>query len=714
MLTAREACIEAYLDAGYRLFDCYTHDKTPCIKDWQNAPAGYRPTSVTYGVPLGDDDLILDYDSRRDPQKTQLKDFWNECQLENMPTTFLVQTKDGYHIYGHKPLDWKVRGSTVPGYPAIEIKSKGRYVIGAGSLHPSGIYYQVYSGTPKSVVDFPQSILVKCKKPDEMISSSPGVCDDSEATQQRYIQWIRDGGHVRGLFEVACTGKDYGLSAGTMEQIIYTHCNPFWETPATLADIRDRIDHAFLYGQNLPGSKNTASTAFASVAAESNNCKHGNRILEIFEPLWDQAIGKYKDPESGETKTFTKGIKPSTPSILAQCAITNYRDSRNPTVEIINPLFDLFRFNQFSQDIEFKHAAPWHYPNEQVKAWRQVDSSLMSVWLSQHTPIINPEEKQIERAVLALAYNDQYHPVKQYLRSITWDGTPRLDTWLTTYAGSPDTIYIREIGKNTLIAACARVETPGCQHDSSLVFEGEQDAGKTSIVRILGGEHYADVRIDPRQKDTFINMLGNWFMELSEMAFMREVDVEATKRFLTITTDVLRLPYERRGIKIPRQSIFTGTVNPKHTGYLRDITGNRRFWVCPTGEIDLEGLREVRDQLFAEAFQRFQAGEKWHITNPQIRQMAKAEAEKRLVKEVWQEDIEAYLNDPNTSKPDALTTRWIALYILGISPQNKDHRVQTRIAHAMQMLGYQNVPRRTSNGSQRVWVSKRFIDLEGF
>lgn len=709
-LETRETIIQAYLDAGYRLFDCFTYDKSPVDPGWKLTPPGVKPTSTTYGIPLGDDDLILDYDGRRDPSKLQLVEFWNECGLSFPQPTFTVRTNDGCHIYYHKPLDWKVRGSTVPGYPAIEIKSKGQYVIAAGSLHKSGTIYQVVRGTPATVIEAPVPVLNKCKMPDQ-IERGTGVCDDSEWNQKRFIDWIRAGNHSNGLYVIANQGKDYGLSADTITSIILNHCNPFWSAPASMGDIQSRVNHAFQYGQNLPGSKNTGETAYEHIAS----VKPKSRILETFVSLWDQSIGVKTDPETGEKHSYTKGIKPTTPSVLAQACLPNYRDSRTPTLETPNPLFDMLRFNQFSQDIEFKHPAPWHFPGENIKAWRTVDASLMSVWLSQHTPIINPEERQIERAMLALAYNDQYHPVRQWLQSLTWDGVPRLNTWLIDYASAADTIYVREIGKNFLIAACARVWEPGVQHDSAIVFEGEQGIGKTSAIRILGGPWYGDISIDPRVKDTYINMLGKWFIEMSEMAFMRQVDVEATKRFLTITTDVFRLPYDKRGSSIPRQSVFAGSVNPGPNGYLRDITGARRFWVVGVGQVNLDGLQEVRDQLFAEAFTRYRMKEKHHIVDPRIQAMARAEADKRMVREVWAEEIETYLNNPQSYKPEYITTSFIAMNILGLSPGNRDHKTQHRISHAMTALGYQNTPKRFGRSSQRVWVRKvNNPELEAF
>jgi predicted P-loop ATPase len=196
------------------------------------------------------------------------------------------------------------------------------------------------------------------------------------------------------------------------------------------------------------------------------------------------------------------------------------------------------------------------------------------------------------------------------LSALKWDGVRRLDTWLTTYAGAKDDNYVRAVGALTLIAAVRRVRQPGCKFDEMLVLESEQGTNKSTALAVLAvhEEWFADDLPLGIEGKRVIEMLrGRWIVEAAELSGMKKVDVEHLKALLSRRTDRARLAWGRLPIEAPRQCIVIGSTNKSE--YLRDTTGNRRFWPVLIEVFDLVALRRDRDQLWAEAVMREAAGE---------------------------------------------------------------------------------------------------------
>jgi predicted P-loop ATPase len=232
--------------------------------------------------------------------------------------------------------------------------------------------------------------------------------------------------------------------------------------------------------------------------------------------------------------------------------------------------------------------------------------------------------------------------VRAYLGSLHWDGTPRIETWASRYLGAAPTDLTHAIGSLWLISAIARIYRPGVKADHMLILEGEQGARKSTALKILAGEDwFTDELPDLGSKDAAIHMQGVWIVEIAELDAIGRAEVSRIKAFLTRTTDRFRPPYGRHTVETKRQCVFAGTVNPDT--YLRDETGNRRFWPIRCGEIDIEALRRDRDQLWAEAVARFNDGAIWWLEEKALLQASREEQDKRYQSDAWDGLIDRWL-----------------------------------------------------------------------
>lgn len=237
----------------------------------------------------------------------------------------------------------------------------------------------------------------------------------------------------------------------------------------------------------------------------------------------------------------------------------------------------------------------------------EVGDILWSVFSREFNFSANPEV--IRREIAAVAHENTYHPVKDYLEGVSWDGVPRIDTWLETYCGAEDTELNREFGSKFLVAAVRRIKQPGVKFDTMLVLEGAQGAGKSQLAAMLAvrSEWYCgslDLRSDDKTKAELLSRA--WIVECQELDGMNKTTSQGLKKFLSTSVDLFRPAYGRTVLSFKRHCVIIGTTN--EDTYLRDRTGNRRIWPVRVGEIDLEGLSEAVNQLWAEAVVREREG----------------------------------------------------------------------------------------------------------
>lgn len=261
---------------------------------------------------------------------------------------------------------------------------------------------------------------------------------------------------------------------------------------------------------------------------------------------------------------------------------------------------------------------------------------------------VEPTVNTIDDAVEVLARKNTFHPVRDYLNGLQWDGVKRIETWLKDYAEATtegSEVYLAEVSKKFLVAAVARIFDPGVKFDNMLILEGKQGVGKSTLGAILASkEWFLDSLPHLQDKDATQGLQGRWFVEFGELVGMKKAEVETMKAFVSRDTDRFRPSYGKHMIVAPRQCIFFGTTN--EASYLQDKTGNRRFWPVEVGDVDLVRLREDRDQLFAEALWCYQNEEVQLWLSGQAREEAEGVQSKRVtytVFDVIEEKINTWL-----------------------------------------------------------------------
>lgn len=269
-------------------------------------------------------------------------------------------------------------------------------------------------------------------------------------------------------------------------------------------------------------------------------------------------------------------------------------------------------YNEFNNYVCVSGGLPW---NAKARQWGDMDEANLRIYLEIKYGVTGRDK--IKDALVAVITKQRRHPIREYLKGLKWDGTPRLERLVIDYIGAEDNALTRAMTRKHFTAAVARVMNPGCKYDYCLIVTGAEGIGKSTLFNVMGGDWFSDSLVTMEGTKAMEQLRGGWIFELSELGSMKRSDVEQVKAFVSRQDDAYRVAYGRIVEPHPRQCVFCGTTNETH--FLKGSTGNRRFWV-----IEVDGrlrkhedfraaLLRDRNQLWAEAYHYYKEGEPLYL-----------------------------------------------------------------------------------------------------
>ena len=345
---------------------------------------------------------------------------------------------------------------------------------------------------------------------------------------------------------------------------------------------------------------------------------------------------------------------------------------------------------------------PWlkHENNWAPQQWTDRDDALTADWLQHQDISVTVNVAAIAAETVAKDYS--FHPIKDYLESLVWDGVERIANFAASYLGAEATQYHCAVSRCLFIAAVARITRPGCKADYVPILEGAQDRGKSTAIELLFTPWFSDDLAELGTKDAAMQVRVAWGIEIAELASMTRPEIERVKAFITRKVDRFRPSYGRRVIEVPRQSVFIGSTNSD--AYLKDETGGRRFWpIRCGGSIDLKAIQRDRGQFWAEAVAQLKAGAPWWIVDTGMVDLVRDEQAARYVDDPWQEPIAQFVrSQTDVSVGEVLSN-------LLIERGRWTQADQNRVARCLKVLGWE---RYRGARPLREWRYRRVVPVE--
>ena len=435
--------------------------------------------------------------------------------------------------------------------------------------------------------------------------------------------------------------------------------------------------------QDTPGNEKTSNKLMQDLAASD-----ADTIRTLHTERYNQSIDEFKteepaDPaEAGQDLSWTSDLK------------TDKNGVTLPTIDNVHTILihdtnltGIGGQNQLSGMCTLTGPVPWNQKHVRGDNWSDADEAGLRWYLEKIYEITG--KQAITDALTQVQQERAFHPVRDYLSGLSWDGKPRLDTLLIDYLGAEDSEYVRAVTRKQITAAVYRVFDPGHKYDQMLTLVGPQGIGKSTLISKLGQTWYTDTVNSISGKDGYDAIQGAWIVEMSELAGLRKAEVEAVKQFISKRVDTYRRAYAKNTMAYPRQCVFFGSTNDDEL--LRDQTGNRRFWVVETGlqkhakhAWDMD-QNEV-DQIWAEAVTRYQQHEALFLDDK-----LNSEAEKVQTAHLQSDAriglIQAYLDIllPSDWKDRSLENRrtYIEMSMNKQSPEGKEQRTRVCAAEVL-------------------------------
>lgn len=690
--------------------------KVPVDHDWQKAKPWIKehqvksyvahwldqPDYPNFGVVIPEHILVVDVDPRNFKHGVDSLDALSTTINQNLleKANYKVITgSGGYHLYfsiSPTTIAQKPRFALkLKAYPGIEFKTKGGQVVIPGSIHPETD--KIYEETIDSlgianINEAPQGLLNLLTRTnaqqqttlsqEQSKRSGQTTVQDTERCRSALAKLpasVQGENGDNQLYQAACLGKDFNLSPAALFPLLQEY-NQRSIPPWSNEELKQKINRAYNYAKNPAGSK---------------------AIDDDFDALPDEE-GNKKSPPNGETQAKWIGKLDRTKA----GEVKNTYGNAILLLENMDIFAKSLAVNVFNDKIVYRRTLIWHpeyalgVKSFPINGRNVDDDELLYIkrYFVEHNQIDFSKNTLVE-AVRSVALFNQFHPVREMLKELKWDGQKRIDSWLSTYLGAENTPYTQAVGKKFLLAAVTRIFEPGTKFDTMMVLEGkDQGKGKSTTLDILSRGWFIDNISDFHSKDTLLACHnGVWIAECAELDFMSKVEITAQKSFASRRIDSFRAPYDRFVKDYPRQFVMVGTTNQFQ--YLRDETGNRRYLPIRTHEIDLNGIRKDVEQLWAETYALYlEKSYSIFMDNDELRVLAEAQQNDRLQVDSWESTIEAWLEN----EPEAGNDKEIAIWkkksyqfedlwqwALQRNPGHFPKPEQNRIAAIMRKLGYE-------------------------
>jgi len=653
-----------YAQLGWAVFPLSPNSKIPYAGTHGCKDASKDPDKVTamftkypdsnIGVATGSHSgfFVLDIDNKKDGSgEVALEEL--EAKYGKLPETIEQFTPSGgRHLLFKMPKGIRISNSTNNLGKYLDVRGDGGYIVVA----PSSINGKDYCfEVSKEPFNF------------DMQSSSPWLFGLVQETKRDYDinlaekdRLLKKGDRDERMFTISCVARNQGLKdQGSL--------------------------FAYMQGVNI------------------NNCRPplpDKDVMKIVNSCLSYEDKKAKADIKGEVIIWDKGKEGS--------FRTTYRNCLN-FLNTEKDLMGLFKFNEFSNKTMLYRKPKWD------KLWHGQrtlnDNDILQLKNELTTLNFQPSVSLLNEAVQTHALKNKFHPVREYLDGLIWDGVERVDNFLCEYFSAEDSKYTKFVSKLLLCAAVRRIMRPGCKYDYMIILEGSQGLGKSLAIEALGGEWASGVTLIERDKDLIDKMQGQWIIEVPELQVFKKKEIESLKNFLSTGVDRVRLSYARHTEEYPRQSIFIGTINPNGLGYFQDDTGNRRFLPVTCGKINWKGIAEVRDQLFAESYQTAKTDFGLYLP-PDIDGDAVVQQEFRLAADEWDTYIRRWLDNPRLTSGNDLTIGDVWVHALNGKLDQIGRIEQVRISRVLKKFGYEQKHKRIEGKMARVFIKTTIAPAE--
>lgn len=549
-----DAAIE-YAKKGFAVFPLKYRDKVPLTRNgckdattdaaqikawWQkypNANIGLATGSVSQNVFVID----LDIDEDRGIDGYHSLEDWQREHGDFPETWTAITGRGGYHLYYRGNGKIKNRAGIIDG---VDIRGNGGYVVAPPSIHKNGNRYEwEYSPDEFEIAKADNNVEYFLNHDDHRQSASFTMPNIVSAGQRNQM-----------LFRFACMmqakgASDQSVFAATMAEN-ESSCSP----PLTEQEVRIIVSSATKYDKGKPIHIDSEGVA----TRENKDDVIGN-------PEWVLSFLDCNHDKDGNIKSVKQFVH---------------------NFEIVMDKDDRFagkiRFNEFAQQLYLCGNVPWE-KEDNCRAWSSHDDSALFSLVQADYGLKSRQD--FADALKNVSMRNKFHPVRELLDSLTWDGKEHIRSLLPEYLGAEDSDYTYQVMRLWMLGAVSRVYKPGNKFDYTIILQGSQGIGKSTFLKQLAmDDSWFNDSLDSLDSDKAVQSLtGSWIIELAELKSLARTagGVESVKRFLTATQDKYRIPYERRADTFYRQCVFAGTTNKDD--FLQDETGNRRFLIVQTG-----------------------------------------------------------------------------------------------------------------------------------